>query len=90
MKVLEDNPRARVSEVLYEPGVSRESYVRATDQIVVFLDDCTFDRVDAGTGEVLHRARSSGEVLWHPKGEVAPVLVNTATRTFRTLLIELL
>lgn len=84
-----DNPRARVSEVLYQPGVRRESYMRSTDQIVVFLDDCTFDRIDAETGAVLHRERKSGEVLWHAKDELAPVLVNTGERAFRTLLIEL-
>ena len=84
-----DNPRTRVSEVLYQPGVRRESYLRPTDQIVVFLDDCTFDRIDAETGAVVHRARKSGEVLWHAKGEVAPVLVNTGEHAYRTLLIEL-
>ncbi len=84
-----DHTRARVTQVLYEPGVRRESYIRATDQIVVFLDDCAFDRIDAATGEVLRRARKSGEVLWHAKGEIAPVLVNTGDRPFRTLLVEL-
>jgi len=89
MKVLADNPRARVTEVLYLPGGRRESYVRPTDQLVVFLDDCTFDRIDAVTGDVTHRARKSGEVLWHAQGEVAPVLVNTGEHAFRTLLVEL-
>ena len=89
MKVIEDNPRARVTEVVYEPGIRRESYLRPTDQIVVFLDDCTFDRIDPGNGSVLPRERKSGEVLWHAQGEIAPVLVNTGTRPFRTLLIEL-
>lgn len=89
MSALLDNPRASVSEMIYEPGVRRESYVRATDQIVVFLDDCEFDRIDPHTGVLLNRSRRSGEVLWHAKGELAPVLVNTGTRAFRTLLIEL-
>ena len=84
-----DNPRARVSSVLYEPGARRESYRRETDQIVVFLDDCTFDRIEAESGEVSHRVRKSGEALWHAKGELAPVLVNTGCRAYRTLLIEL-
>jgi hypothetical protein len=89
MKVLEDNPRARVAELVFEPGLRRESYVRSTDQIVVFLDDCTFDRIDALTGEVTHRTRKSGEIIWHEKGELAPVLVNTGSRPYRTLLIEI-
>ncbi len=89
MKILEDNPRACVSEIRYEPGVPRESYIRPTDQIVVFLDDCAFDRIDPKTGDLLARERKSGEVLWHAKGETAPILVNTGSRPFRTLLIEL-
>ena len=89
MKILAENPRARVTEVLYEPGVRREAYVRPTDQLVVFLDDCTFDRIDAVTGQVLRRARKSGEVMWHAQGELAPVLVNVGDRAYRTLLIEL-
>jgi len=78
-----------VTEVVFEPGVRRESYLRPTDQIVVFLDDCAFDRIDSETGALLSRERKSGEVLWRAKGEIAPVLLNTGTRAFRTLLIEL-
>ena len=89
MKILEDNCRARVTEVVYEPGVRRESYLRPTDQIVVFLDDCTFDRIDPVDGEISHRTRNSGEMIWHEKGELAPVLINTGDRPYRTLLIEI-
>lgn len=89
MKILTENPRARVTEVVYEPGVRRESYLRPTDQIIVFLEDCKYDRIDSETGTALRRTRKSGEVLWHAKGEVAPVLVNIGQRAFRTLLIEL-
>jgi hypothetical protein len=89
MKILADNPRARVAEVSFEPGVRRESYVRPTDQIVVFLDDCAFDAIDAGTAAIRHIVRRSGEIVWHEKGELAPVLINTGERRYRTLLIEL-
>lgn len=89
MKLLLDNPRARVTEVLYVPGVRRESYRRPTDQLVVFLDDCTFDAIDALTGERRQVVRKSGEVIWHRKDELAPVLVNTGDRAYRTLLVEI-
>jgi hypothetical protein len=89
MKLLADIARARVTEVLFEPGVRRESYVRPTDQIVVFLDDCSFDAINAATGEVRHVSRKSGEIIWHEEGELAPVLINTGERPYRTLLIEL-
>jgi hypothetical protein len=88
-RLVEENERARISEVIYEPNVPRESYVRPTDQIVVFLDDCEFDRIDAQTGEQSRRSRNSGETLFHRSGEVAPVLINRSAVAFRTLLIEL-
>jgi hypothetical protein len=88
--LLLENPRVRISEITYDPGVPRHSYLRPTDQIVVFLDPCEFDRVDAQTGELLRRRRSRGETLWHPRGELAPVLINRGPERFRTLLIELL
>lgn len=84
-----DNPRARVTEVVMEPGVERPSYVRETDQIIVFLDDAAYTRRDAATGEVLLRNRKAGEVLWHNKGEHAPALTNAGTTGYRALVIEL-
>jgi hypothetical protein len=87
-RLLQENERARISEVIYSPGIPRASYVRETDQIVVFLDDCAFDR--HADGQTHRRDRKSGEVLWHPKGEQAPVLINRGSKPFRTLLIELL
>lgn len=89
MKLLE-NRRTRVSQLVWEPGVPRPSYTRPTDQIVVFLDDCRFERIDAVTGEKILRERKSGDVLWHDKGELAPTLINAGSTTYRTLLIELL
>ncbi|HEY3742942.1 MAG TPA: hypothetical protein VGL53_24010 [Bryobacteraceae bacterium] len=86
MKFVLDNPRVRVTEVVFQPGVRRESYRRPTDQLVVFLDDCTFDAI---ANECRHVVRKSGEVIWHPKDELAPVLINTGERPFRTLLIEM-
>lgn len=84
-----ENNNVRVREVVFEPGVPRPSYTRPTDQIVVFLDDCRFERVDAVTGERLLRERKSGEVLWHDRGELAPTLINAGSTPYRTLLIEL-
>jgi hypothetical protein len=89
-KVKLENPRVRVSEIVYEPGVPRERYTRPTDQVIVFLDDSKYQRTDSATGEKTVRERKSGEVIWHDKGEDAPVLVNLGTKNYRTLLIELL
>ena len=88
-KQLVDTVRATVSEILYEPGVPRKPHIRPTDQIIVFLDDCEYERTDSATGEKTTRKRKSGEVITHDRSEIAPTLVNKGTKAYRTLLIEL-
>lgn len=89
-KVTLENGRVRVTEVTYLPGVPRERYIRPTDQIIVFLEDCKYQRIDSKTGEKTIRERKAGEVLWHDQGEDAPVLINVGSKPYRTLTIELL
>jgi hypothetical protein len=84
-----ENARVKVSTVTYEPGVARERYTRPTDQLIVFLNDCKYQRIDSTTGEKTVRERKSGEVIWHNKGEDAPVLINLGKAAYRTLTIEL-
>ena len=84
-----ENSKVRVKEVVYQPGVSRERYIRPTDQIIVFLDDSKYERIDSKTKERAVRERKSGEVIWHEKGEDAPVLKNLGTKPYRALVIEL-
>ena len=84
-----DNARVRVTDVNYAPGVPRERYIRPTDQVIVFLDECRYERTDSKTGEKTIRERKSGEVIWHDKGEDALVLRNLGTKAYRTLVIEL-
>lgn len=88
-RVLLENARVRVKEVTYMPGVPRDRYIRPTDQIIVFLDDCKYQRTDSKTGEKTMRERKSGEILWHDRAEDAPVLTNMGTAPYRTLTIEL-
>jgi hypothetical protein len=83
------NAKLTVRELIYEPGVPRERYTRPTDQLIVFLDDCRYERTDSVTREKTIRERKSGEVLWHDKGEDAPVLKNLGQKAYRTLVIEL-
>ena len=89
MKVTLENAHVRVSEVTYNPGVPRERSIRATDQIIVFLDDCRYERTDSATHEKTVRERKSGDVIWHDKGEDAPQLINLGSKPYRTLVIEL-
>jgi hypothetical protein len=84
-----ENSRVRVSESVSAPGASRPRRVRSSDQVIVFLDDCRYERTDPSTGAKSAQVRKSGVVIWHSKGEVAPVLVNTGTAAYRTLAIEL-
>lgn len=84
-----ENQKVKVSMVTYEPGVPRERYIRPTDQIIVFMDDCKYERKDSATGEKTVRQRKSGDVIWHDKGEDAPVLTNLGTKAYRTMVIEL-
>ncbi len=84
-----DNARVTVTQLDYEPGEPRPKSVRASDQIIVFLEDSRYERVDPDTGVKEIRTRKSGDVIWHDKGEVAPVLTNLGARTYRTLVVEL-
>jgi hypothetical protein len=88
-KVKLENARVRVTEVTAAPGSVRERGVRETDQVIVFLDDCRYERTDPATGQKTVRERKSGDVIWHDKGEDAPQLVNVGPQPHRTLVIEL-
>lgn len=84
-----ENAKVKISEVTYNPGAPRERYIRPTDQVIVFLDECRYERKDSATGEKTIRTRKPGEVIWHDKGEDAPVLTNLGKTPYRTLTIEL-
>jgi hypothetical protein len=84
-----ENARVKITEVRYEPGVPRERSIRASDQVIVFLDDCRYERIDSQTHAKEIRERKSGDVIWHNKGEDAPVLTNLGSKPYRTLVIEL-
>ncbi|MGC9950298.1 MAG: hypothetical protein ABSF64_28360 [Bryobacteraceae bacterium] len=84
-----DNARVQVTEVTAAPGTVRERGVRAHDQVIVFLDDCRYERTDPKTGVKTIQERKSGDVIWHTQGEDAPLLVNKGGEAYRTVVIEL-
>jgi hypothetical protein len=88
-RTLLENARVRVLEVTYPPGAARDRSIRRTDQVIVFLDDCRYERTDSSTGEKTVRERKSGDVIWHSRGEDAPVLKNLTSHSYRTLTIEI-
>ena len=84
-----ENPKVRVTEVTSAVKSVRERGVRATNQVIVVLDDCRYERVDPATGEKTIRERKSGDVIWHDKGEDAPQLTNAGSKPYRTIVVEL-
>ncbi len=89
MKVTLENEKVKITEVTYQPGVRRERYTRPTDQVIVFLDDCKYQRIDSKSGDKTVQERKAGESIWHNKGDDAPVLINLGSKGYRTLVIEL-
>jgi hypothetical protein len=87
MAVKLDNSRVTVTESVTPVGGKREPYVRQTDQLLVFLDDAEYEAIEAN-GEKTLRKRKSGDVIWHTKGEQAPLLVNTG-KAYRNLIVVL-
>ncbi|MFN0166202.1 MAG: hypothetical protein ACKV22_07205 [Bryobacteraceae bacterium] len=57
--------------------------------MIVFFDDCRYERIDSKTGERTVRQRKAGDVIWHDKGEDAPQLTNLGQRPYRTLVVEI-
>lgn len=84
-----ENAKVLVTEVTYAPGEPRPRSTRAHDQVIVFLDDCRYERLDSQTGQKTIRERKSGDVIWHDKGEDAPQLTNQGKKPYRTIVIEL-
>lgn len=84
-----ENARVKVTEITYAPGAVRPRYTRPTDQIIVFLDDAKYERTVSATGRKEIQQRKSGDLIWHHKGDDAPVLRNASNRPYRTVVVEL-
>jgi len=84
-----ENAKVQVTEVTYAPGEPRPRGIRPHDQVIVFLDDCRYERVDPESGQKTIRERKSGDVIWHDKGEDAPQLTNQGKKPYRTIVVEL-
>lgn len=82
-----DNQRVTITEVSMPPAALRENYTRPTDQIIVFIDEANYETTDA-EGKKQVKRRQSGEIVWHNKGEAAPLLVNKG-KAYRNLVIAL-
>jgi hypothetical protein len=88
-KIILENDRVAVTERSIPPGGVRVTYERPTDQVIVFLNDTKYERIDSKTGEKIERSRKAGDTIWHFKGESAPKLVNIDDEPFRFLIIAL-
>ena len=63
-----ENARVKVSQMDYQPGKPRAKSIRASDQVIVFLDDSRYERTDPDTGAKVCRFI---EMLEHTKGRWA-------------------
>ena len=88
-KVVLENSRVKVSLVTYPAGAVREHSIRPSDEVIVFLEDCRYQRTDPKSGQKTVRQRKSGDVIWHRKGEDAPTLRSLNTRPYREIVVEL-
>ena len=80
-----ENARISVTEVTMAPGARREPYVRPSDQLIVFLDNADYEASDGSGTQKKHRG--AGDVVWHNRGETAPLLVNKGGQSYRNLVI---
>lgn len=87
-KMVLDNARVNISEVTAAPKSEREPYTRPSDQIIVFIDEADYELTDAAGKKIL-KHRVPGEIVWHNKGEAAPLLVNKGRKAYRNLVIAL-
>jgi hypothetical protein len=69
-KLLLENVRARVSEVTYSLK-PRGRYIRPTDRIIVFLDDCGTNAPTRRPARKT-RKRKPAKTIWHDRSEDAP------------------
>lgn len=83
-----DNARVTVTEVTMPPGAERKPYTRPSDQLIVFLDEADYESTDA-EGKKLVKHRQAGEVIWHNRGEAAPLLVNKGKSAYHNLVVAL-
>lgn len=67
----------------------RPRHTRQTDQVIVFRDDCAYERIDPETASRTIPRRKAGETIRYSRGEDAPRLTNIGNRPDRTLVIDL-
>jgi len=84
-----ENARIILTETVFNPGVPVRGRRRTTDQLIIFVDNCRYERTDPVSGSKSIRVRKAGDFIWYDKGGASPVLVNLGEAPYRTLLIEL-
>ena len=85
VKVLVDNDRVRVLEVLHKPGV-KEPMHSHPDYVSVYLN-ATRVKVTTPDGKTVEKDRKAGEVAW--SGPVTHALENIGTADQHVIVIEL-
>ena len=85
VKVLIDNDRVRVLDVLHKPGV-KEPMHSHPDYVAVYLS-ATRVKVTTPDGKIVEKDRKAGEVAW--SGPTTHALENIGTADQHVIVIEL-
>jgi quercetin dioxygenase-like cupin family protein len=85
VKVLIDNERVRVLEVLHKPGVSEPMHSHP-DYVAVYMS-ATRVKVTTPDGKTVEKDRKAGEVAW--SGPTTHALENIGTGNQHVIVIEL-
>ena len=84
-----ENDRLVLTEYTFPPGVTIKVKPRATDQLILFLDDCRYERTDPASGLKSLRIRKAGDYIWYDRGGDSASVLNLSSTPFRLMLIEL-
>ncbi len=84
-----DNDRLTLTEYTFQPGVTVKVKPRSTDQLILFIDDCRYERTDPASGLKSLRIRKAGDFIWYDRGGDSASVLNLGHTPFRLMLIEL-
>jgi hypothetical protein len=84
-----DNERLILTEYTFQPGAPVKLKPRIHDQLILFIDDCRYERTDPASGLKSLRIRKAGDFIWYDRGGDSATVLNVGSTPFRFMLIEL-
>lgn len=84
-----ENARLILTEYTFQTGVPVKLKPRVHDQLILFIDDCRYERTDPNSGLKSLRVRKAGEFIWYDHGGDSATILNLGPTPFRLMLVEL-